>query len=202
MVACFFYSSLVFTKRIRHKFYQHMESSPIYTIIITLYWDCTRKQEKYNLVETPKEHKTDLWLSRMSSFVSVVGVYVGLPNELSIYLYINSATYMCHIWRAFFGNQLTEVRDGCLFFWHCWPQLLFTIVSVWKSGDFWWLIYKYIDNSFGNPTYTPTTTRVWLYILTRHRGCFCHLIILGCSDNLHMEDSSEGTKTLIKYNYS
>ena len=83
------HSSLVFTKMIRQKFYQHMESSPIYSIIITLCWECTRKQEKYNLVETPKEHKTDLWLSRMSSFVSVVGVYVGLPNELSIYLYIN-----------------------------------------------------------------------------------------------------------------
>jgi len=27
-----------------------MESSPIYTIIITLYWECTRKQEKYNFI--------------------------------------------------------------------------------------------------------------------------------------------------------
>ena len=36
------------------------------------------------LVEIPKEHKTDLWLSRISSFVSVFGVYVGLPSELSI----------------------------------------------------------------------------------------------------------------------
>jgi hypothetical protein len=36
------------TKTIRHKFYQLMEYSPIYTIIITLYWECTRKEEKYN----------------------------------------------------------------------------------------------------------------------------------------------------------
>jgi hypothetical protein len=36
------------------------------------------------VVEIPKEHKTDLWLSRISSFVSVVGLYVGLPSELSI----------------------------------------------------------------------------------------------------------------------
>jgi hypothetical protein len=33
------------TKRIRHKFYQLMESSPIHTIIITLCWECTWKQE-------------------------------------------------------------------------------------------------------------------------------------------------------------
>jgi len=31
----------------------------------------------------PKEHKTDKLLSRISSFVSVVGVYVGLPSEVS-----------------------------------------------------------------------------------------------------------------------
>ena len=114
----------------------------------------------------------------------------NLPSYRIVYIYIsivvwyqiigdsypncrfNSATYMCHIWRAFFGNQLTEVRDGCLFFWHCWPQLLFTIVSVWKSGDFWWLIYKYIDNSFGNPTYTPTTLTKE-DILDNHRSVLC-----------------------------
>ena len=35
-----------------------MESSPIYTIIITLYWECTRKQENtilsYNIAENSK----------------------------------------------------------------------------------------------------------------------------------------------------
>ena len=36
------------------------------------------------MVEIPKEHKTNLLLSRISSFVSIVGVYVGLPSELSI----------------------------------------------------------------------------------------------------------------------
>ena len=35
------------------------------------------------VVEIPKEHKIDLWLSRISCFVCVVGVYVGLPSELS-----------------------------------------------------------------------------------------------------------------------
>jgi hypothetical protein len=39
-----------------------MESSPIYTIIITLYWECTRKQEKkpivsYNIAENSKRVK-------------------------------------------------------------------------------------------------------------------------------------------------
>jgi hypothetical protein len=38
-----------------------MESSPIYTIIITLYWECTRKQEKYivsyNIAENSKRIK-------------------------------------------------------------------------------------------------------------------------------------------------
>jgi hypothetical protein len=29
-----------------------------------------------------QEHKTDLCLSRISSFASVVGVYIGLPGEL------------------------------------------------------------------------------------------------------------------------
>ena len=38
------------TKRIRHTFCQLMESSPIYTIIITLYWEWTRKQETYNFI--------------------------------------------------------------------------------------------------------------------------------------------------------
>jgi len=31
-----------------------------------------------------KEHKTDLRLTKVSSFLSVVKVYVGLPSELSI----------------------------------------------------------------------------------------------------------------------
>ena len=42
------------TKRIRHKFYQLMESSPIYTIIITLCWECTWKQENTILSITDK----------------------------------------------------------------------------------------------------------------------------------------------------
>ena len=40
-----------------------MESSPILTIIITLYWECTRKQEKnilsYNIAENSKRVKTN-----------------------------------------------------------------------------------------------------------------------------------------------
>jgi hypothetical protein len=36
-----------------------------------------------SLVDIPKEHKTDLWLSRISSFGSVVGEYVRLPCILS-----------------------------------------------------------------------------------------------------------------------
>ena len=35
-----------------------------------------------SLVDIPKEHKTDLWLSMISSFGSVVGVYVRLPSKL------------------------------------------------------------------------------------------------------------------------
>jgi len=37
------------TKRIRHKFYQLMESSSIYSIIITLCWECTRKLQFYHI---------------------------------------------------------------------------------------------------------------------------------------------------------
>jgi hypothetical protein len=33
----------------------------------------------------PNEHKIDLWLSSISSFVSAVVVYAGLPSELSIH---------------------------------------------------------------------------------------------------------------------
>jgi hypothetical protein len=37
-----------------------------------------------SLVEIPKEYKTDLWLPTISSFVSVVGGYVGFPTKVSI----------------------------------------------------------------------------------------------------------------------
>jgi hypothetical protein len=40
-----------------------------------------------SLVVIPKERKTDLSLSRISSFVSVDRVYVGLPSELFVLLY-------------------------------------------------------------------------------------------------------------------
>jgi hypothetical protein len=54
-----YFSSCVL-KRIRHKFYQLMKSSPIYTVIniIILCWDCTRKQEKYNFsITAENNHK-------------------------------------------------------------------------------------------------------------------------------------------------
>jgi hypothetical protein len=34
-----------------------MESSPIYTIIITLYWECTRKLVKYNVNKAEHNQK-------------------------------------------------------------------------------------------------------------------------------------------------
>jgi hypothetical protein len=47
-----------------------------------------------SLVEIPKEHNTDIWLSRISSFVRIVGVYPGLPGELSITnSFIKQSTY-------------------------------------------------------------------------------------------------------------
>jgi hypothetical protein len=47
-----------------------------------------------SLVEIPKEHKTDLWLSRISSFVSVIRVYVGLPNDTYL---IPSSNSLCNV---------------------------------------------------------------------------------------------------------
>ena len=41
------------TKRTRHQFYQLMESSPIYTIIITLYWECLCYQHEI-LISAPR----------------------------------------------------------------------------------------------------------------------------------------------------
>ena len=55
-----------------------------------------------DLVEIPKEYKTDLWLSRISSFVSVFGVY-GTLNTSCLYqtIYMMCFTYENNIVRGF-----------------------------------------------------------------------------------------------------
>ena len=47
-----------------------------------------------SLIEIPKEYKTDLWLSRISTFVSVVGR--ALPSELSIPIFFLSSS-LCNV---------------------------------------------------------------------------------------------------------
>jgi hypothetical protein len=70
-------------------------------------------------VEIPKEHKTDLWLSRISSFVSVVVVFAGLLSELSIPNSFNQAVYVMlfthtnNIIRAKIITWVTRRTDRC-----------------------------------------------------------------------------------------
>ena len=51
-------------------------------------------------MERPKEDKSDLWLSIISSVDNVVAVYVGLPCEISKSNSILSLSNQCNaIWR-------------------------------------------------------------------------------------------------------
>jgi hypothetical protein len=68
-----------------------------------------------------KEHKSNLWLSRISSFESVVKVYVELPSELwipnvqavYIMLFIHK-TILLGALLAVITTYLSWRRDGCL----------------------------------------------------------------------------------------
>ena len=73
-----------------------------------------RRSSSSSLVEITKEHKTDLWLSRISSFVSVVGCQVNTLCQAVCVIWITRKTIL---WWALLAGTTTYLswrRNRCL----------------------------------------------------------------------------------------